>query len=355
MGGMAIKDGAVSVLDLAGMRHDDNLSGERLGSLGRVIGVVGGDVSSLDFLDGNVLAVESNVVTGSGLLKRLVMHLDRLNLRDKAGRGEAALHAGLDDTSLDTSDGHSSDTTDLVHILKGKTKGLVSGALGGVHVVKGVKKGRSLVPGHVLRLLEHVITDPTGDGDEADLGGLVTNLLQVGRHLLLDIVVTSLGVVTRVHLVKGNDHLLDTKGESKKSVLTGLTLSGPTTLESTGGGVDDEDGNISLRGSSDHVLDEITMSGGINDGERELGGLELPESDINGDTTLTLGLEVIKDPGVLKGLLAQLGSLLLELLDGTLVNTSALVDQVTSGGRLTGIDVSDDNNRNVNLLLGHTF
>ena len=33
---------------------------------------------------------------------------------------------------------------------------------------------------------------------------------------------------------------------------------------------------------------------------------------------------------------------LLELLDGTLVDTTALVDQVTSGGRFTGIDVTDD-------------
>mmetsp|Transcript_27945 Transcript_27945/g.32873 ORF Transcript_27945/g.32873 Transcript_27945/m.32873 type:complete len:284 (+) Transcript_27945:509-1360(+) len=283
------------------------------------------------------------------------MHLDRLNLRHKATRSEAASHTGLDDTSLDTSDGHSSDTTDLVHILKGKTKGLVSGALGGVHVVKGIKKGRSLVPGHLVGLLEHVITDPTGDGNETDLGGLVTNLLQVGRNLLLDIVVTSLGVVARVHLVKGDDHLLDTEGEGKKSVLTGLALSGPTTLETTGGGVDDENGNISLGSTSDHVLDEITMSGGINDSEGVLGGLELPEGDINGDTTLALGLEVIKDPGVLEGLLAQLGGFLLELLDGTLVNTSALVDQMTGGGRLTSIDVSDDNNGNVNLLLRHTF
>ena len=39
-----------------------------------------------------------------------------------------------------------------------------------------------------------------------------------------------------------------------------------------------------LGGSSDHVLDEVTMSGGIDDGDIVLGGLELPESDIDGDT-----------------------------------------------------------------------
>ena len=44
-------------------------------------------------------------------------------------------------------------------------------------------------------------------------------------------------------------------------------------------------------------------------------------------------------------------SYLLELLDGTLVDTAALVDQVTGGGRLTGIDVADDDEVDVSLLL----
>lgn len=47
--------------------------------------------------------------------------------------------------------------------------------------------------------------------------------------------------------------------------------------------------------------------------------------------------------------LSELSSLLLELLDGTLVDSSALVDQVTGGGRLAGIDVTDDDNVNVTL------
>jgi hypothetical protein len=73
-----------------------------------------------------------------------------------------------------------------------------------------------------------------------------------------------------------------------------------------------------------------------------LGGLELPESDIDGDTTLTLGLELVKNPSVLEGTLTEFGGFLLELLDGTLVDTTALVDEVTGGGRLAGVDVADN-------------
>lgn len=47
-----------------------------------------------------------------------------------------------------------------------------------------------------------------------------------------------------------------------------------------------------------------------NDGDMVLGGLELPEGDINGDTTLTLGLQLVEDPGILEGTLAELSGLL---------------------------------------------
>jgi len=45
---------------------------------------------------------------------------------------------------------------------------------------------------------------------------------------------------------------------------------------------------------------------------------------------------------IFEGTLSKLGSFLLELLDGTLIDTTALVNQVTSRGGLAGIDVTDD-------------
>ena len=87
-----------------------------------------------------------------------------------------------------------------------------------------------------------------------------------------------------------------------------------------------------------------------NNGDLILGGLELPEGNIDGDTTLTLGLELVKNPSVLEGTLTELSGFLLELLDGTLVDTTTLVDQVTSGGGLAGIDVADNDDVDVGLL-----
>ena len=44
---------------------------------------------------------------------------------------------------------------------------------------------------------------------------------------------------------------------------------------------------------------------------------------------------------------------LLELFDGTFVDTSALVDQVTGGGRLARVDVANNDDVDVSLLLTH--
>jgi len=334
MASVAIEDGGISVLDLSGMVEDDNLGDEHLSVGGGVVLGVRADVASLDVLDGEVLNVEANVVTGEGSLDDFVMHLDRLDLSGCVHGGEGDDHTGLDGTGLDTADGDCANTTNLVDILEGKTEGLVDGSLGGLEGVKSLEEAGASVPWHVVGFVDHVVTNPTGDGDEGDVSGVVANLLEVEGELRLDFVETSLGVLDTliVHLVHADDHLLDTHSLGEKSVLSGLSVLGETSLEATDVGGDHEDGGISLGGTSDHVLDEISVTWGIDDGEDSLVRLELPEGNIDGDTTLTLSLELIENPSVLERSLTGLGGLLLELGNGTLVNTTALVDQVTGGG-----------------------
>merc|ERR1712166_1347919 len=192
------------------------------------------------------------------------MHLDGLDFSGDVHGAEGGDHLGLDDTGLDSTDGNCTDTGNLVDILEGESERLIGGSLGGVEIVQGVEEDGSLVPGHVLGSVDHVITDPSGNGNELNLGGVVSDLLEVDGELGLDFVVSLLGVL------------------------------GETGFELTFAGGDHEDGGISLRGTSDHVLDEISVSRGINDSVGSLGGLEFPESDINGDTTLTLGLQLIE-------------------------------------------------------------
>ena len=67
-----------------------------------------------------------------------------------------------------------------------------------------------------------------------------------------------------IHLVDGNDKLTDTEGECQEGMLTGLTVFGDTGFELTSTSGNDKDGTVSLRGTGDHVFDEVTVSRGVN-------------------------------------------------------------------------------------------
>jgi len=91
----------------------------------------------------------------------------------------------------------------------------------------------TLVPGHVGRWFDHVVSVPSRDGDEVDLFGVVSDLLDELRDFLLDLVESGLAKAHRlvVHLVDGNDELLDTQGVREESMFTGLTILGNTGFE----------------------------------------------------------------------------------------------------------------------------
>lgn len=272
---VAIEDWSVTSTDLARVVEDDDLGVERSAARGGVVLGVTADVTTADLLDGNVLDVETDVVTGVTLLELLVVHLDGLDFSGNVGGSEGDDHTRLDDTSLDTTDGDSANTGDLVDILEGKTERLVGGTRGGIDGVDGLKEGLAgglasgglllpaLVPGAVGGGLDHVVTLETRDGDERNTLGVVADLLDEGRDLLDDFVETGLRPLGGIHLVDGDDELTNTEGERQESVLTGLTILGDTSLELTSTGSNDENGAVSLGGTSDHVLDEITVTRGI--------------------------------------------------------------------------------------------
>lgn len=76
----------------------------------RVVLAVASHVSTTDLLDGHVLDVEADVITGEGLGKRLVVHLYRLDLSGQVGGSESDDHAGLQDTGLNAANWDSSNT-----------------------------------------------------------------------------------------------------------------------------------------------------------------------------------------------------------------------------------------------------
>jgi len=298
--GVAIEDWAVSGLNLVGMVQDDDLSVEADGLLGGVVLGVSNNVSSSNILDSDVLNVESDIVSGDGFLELSVMHFDSFALSGDTAGGEGDEHSGSDDSGFNSSDGDCSNSSNLVDVLKGKSEGLFKGSDGGVDFVEGLEEGVSLVPGHLVALGDQVVSSESGVGDGVDVLLLESDLLKVVDDFLLDVEESFFFPVGGVHLVDGEDHLLDSHSVGEEGVFSGLSFLSESSFELSGSSGDDEDGNIGLRGSGNHILNEISVSGGVDDGEGVLVGLEFPEGDIDGDTSFSFGLELVEDPGVLE-------------------------------------------------------
>jgi len=198
MGSVAIEDGGISSLDLARVVKDDDLGQEALGFLGWVILGVRGNKTSLQVLDRDVLHVETNVVSRIGLWESFVVHLHGFDLSGRAIGCEGNNHARLDLASLDTTNWDCSNTTNLVHILEWETEGLVNRSGRGLNIVKAVKEGFVFIfvtlplnllflpPGHVVRLLQHVVTMESRNGDNWDCGRVVSYFLDIGTNFLGD-------------------------------------------------------------------------------------------------------------------------------------------------------------------------
>jgi len=275
VGSVTIQDWGVTSTDLTRVVEDDNLGVEGLSSLGRIVLGVTSNVTTTDFLDGDVLDVEANVVTWKTLDKLLVVHLNGLDFSGDTSGGEGDDHTGLDDTGLNTTDWHRANTANLVDILKRKTEGLIGRTRRWVNGIDSLEKGLAgglaslglllptLVPWAVGGVVDHVVTVESRDRNESDSLGVVADLLDEVGGLLDDLLITGLGPLGGIHLVDGDDELLDTESIGEKSVLTGLAILGDTSLELTSTRSDDENSAIGLGSTSDHVLDKITVTRGV--------------------------------------------------------------------------------------------
>jgi len=76
-------------------------------------------------------------------------------------------------------------------------------------------------------------------------------------------------------------------------MFSGLSIFGDTGFKFSLRGGNHQYGDIGLRGSGDHVFDEISMSGSINNGELEFFSLEFPQGDIDGDSSLSFGFQFV--------------------------------------------------------------
>mmetsp|Transcript_16605 Transcript_16605/g.26323 ORF Transcript_16605/g.26323 Transcript_16605/m.26323 type:complete len:454 (+) Transcript_16605:173-1534(+) len=332
----------VSDLKLTGVLLDLYRGNERLSFSDSGIILKGHDLSNLgETVLGETLNTNSNVITSLSLGKLTVVSLDGEDLSLKPGGVEAdgvTRHTslGLDllfkNTLLNTS-GDNGTGLHLVNARDRQTKLLVKLTGDGLHeLIEALKEGLTgvllfvggsslppLEPRHLGRGLDEVVTSPSRDRDNGDHrwalllsllrlsvglpSGLFKHLKHVGLDLLVALLVEVDGLV--VHLVDAHNHLLDTKKVRKLGVVTGLTLDGVGgtitflngNLETTLVGGHHENRYVGLRGTGNHVFDEVTVSRGVDDSVMVVGCVELLGGAGDSDTTLTLFLLLVHEEG----------------------------------------------------------
>mmetsp|Transcript_17302 Transcript_17302/g.39801 ORF Transcript_17302/g.39801 Transcript_17302/m.39801 type:complete len:538 (-) Transcript_17302:171-1784(-) len=376
LGGSGEDDRTVSRLEHTRMLLDSNQGSEGLDGLEFSVLLVVDDVTSADLLVlGNTLDGKTNRVSGSGGVENLLVLFDREDLLSlQVGRNESNLVTRSKSSLFDGSANNLTNSLNVVDIGHRKTESSIGKTLGrGDEVIKGINNGHtgdnllggsvggpSLVPRALSGVdrLDQVVSVESRVRDERNLLGLVTDHLKHLNEFLLDFVETILRPAARVHLVDSNKNLFNSQKVEKTSVLTGLTFInsqlgiglGNGGFETSLLGGNQKHTNISGCGSGDHVLDVILVSRGIDDGVVVVGGEEFLCVTLDSNTTVTFFLARIKVVRETEGRLTLLGGEFVELGHLTLGDSSLLENQVTASSRLTGIDVSADNQRQMFLF-----
>ena len=265
-------------------------------------------------------------------------------------------HALLDHTGLDLTLNHGTHITVLAS--NGHHEGGVDLALESAHVIKVLEQRGAIVPG--AEVLGDTVLDTVGhlgsNGHEEDIRfKVVTSTLQelsqLGGAFLIALLRPFDGRV--IHLVDDDDELVDTLGLGQHGVLTGLTALLETGLVLTLAGRNDEDTNIGLGSTTNHVGDIGLMAGSIKNGVLALVGLEETATNLDSLTLGTLLVGQIKSPREVPGLTTHLLGFPLVLVESTLVNHAGDVENGTTERGLAGIDVTDEDD--VHMLLAVDF
>jgi hypothetical protein len=300
---VAVEDWCVAWHDLLGVVHDDDVGSEMFTTLWSVIGGITDNVTLFDVLSRKTADVETDIVAWNGFNELFVVHFNRFYFSSLSSWCKDDNHAWDELARFDTTSWDGSDTVNFVDVLDWEAEWLISWALWSLETVNGVNKAKTFVPWHLGRKFHDVITGPTRGWDEVEFFYVSeTDGVKVLGHFVLDFGITLLGVVNLwiVHLVDSEDHGFDTKCVGEGSMFASLAFVGNTSFELTSSGSDDEDSNVCLGSTSDHVLYKVSVTWSIDDGYNELLCLELPESDVDCDTTFTLVLELIENPSILE-------------------------------------------------------
>ena len=136
-------------------------------------------------------------------------------------------------------------------------------------------------------------------------------------------------------------------------MLSSLTWAWDACLKFSFWGRNHQDSTVSLSSSSNHILNEISVSWGINNGNFIFFSLKLPQRNINSDSLLSRSFHSVHNPSIFEASLVCIVGLFLKFFKYSFFNTSTQINHMSSCCRFTGINMAYNDHINVILLSSH--
>mmetsp|Transcript_24290 Transcript_24290/g.55411 ORF Transcript_24290/g.55411 Transcript_24290/m.55411 type:complete len:614 (+) Transcript_24290:587-2428(+) len=258
------------------------------------------------------------------------------------GGEDNSLHPGLDLALLHLPCGDNIPHI-LVPVQQGHAEALGAVAVTYRQVVQQGPQGRPLPPARGVTALFQVVPGQATDWEEFHLLGLE---LTLGRReergqLINNGSVPLLGPLHTgvIHLVNRHEELIHPKGAAQDRVLSGLPALLKTSLELSLTGGDNENPNIRLGGSTDHVWHVGLVPRCIQDRESTVRRLEGGPPHLDSLSLGFLLFAAVQDVGQVPAFSGLLLGLPLVLLDLSLVDHPRQQQHVPASGGLTSINM----------------
>ena len=214
---------------------------------------------------------------------------DGSDVRCQIRRREQQAVADPKDAGLDTP-GKNTAIIELVDVLDRETQRLTGRPRDALEAVERLQHGRAVEPSQVRGRLGQIVAH--AGRNRQDIADGDADFREVVARLSCHLIETGLVVIDQVHLVDHDADLTHAQEVQQVGVAARLLLHAL-------GGIDHQHRGVGRCRAADHVLEELAVSGRIDDDVVALGALEPDLRRVDGDGLVALRLKGVEQEGPL--------------------------------------------------------
>ena len=214
------------------------------------------------------------------------------------------------------------------HILHWKAHDRMVPVAADMNGLEQVHQGGSVIPGHVLRPVHHIIAILGTDGHETDIFDL--QLAGQFPELVFNIFEHILVKPHQVHFIHRHDQMRDLQQGGDIGMPDGL-------FQHAVAGVHEDHSHVGRGSACDHVTGILYMSRRVGNDELPLGGGKIAVGHINGDALFPFGPQTVGEQCQVDLLAAGAFTGTFDGLKLVLKNSFAVIQQTADEGALTVI------------------